>query len=145
MMYYYVIFGHQTWDIEGGGSNWPSPQHILVFKYPSRDRVNPSPAIFVRLDLCTWAKFIYFPISQIKCCICWTLFLESTLYCVLCHWMATTEGVIRNFKKNENFNKLIKVLYENLHEEILGFSSIMCVFYHLSLDIIQYDMGSSKW
>ena len=34
----FVIFGHQTWDLEGGGSNWP-PQHILVFKYPSRDRV----------------------------------------------------------------------------------------------------------
>ena len=52
-----------------------------------------------------WAKFIYFPISERKCCTCYTLFLESTLYCVLCHWMATTEGVIRNFKKNENFNK----------------------------------------
>jgi len=35
----FVIFGHQTWDLEGG-SNWPLPQHILVFKYPSRDRVN---------------------------------------------------------------------------------------------------------
>ena len=31
----FVIFGHQTWDLEGG-SNWPPP-HILVFKYPSRD------------------------------------------------------------------------------------------------------------
>ena len=30
----------KTWDLEGGGSNWlPPPQHILVFKYPSRDRV----------------------------------------------------------------------------------------------------------
>ena len=36
----FVIFGHQTWDLEGGGSNWTPPQHILVFKYPSRDRVN---------------------------------------------------------------------------------------------------------
>jgi len=26
----FVIFGHKTWDLE----------HILVFKYPSRDRVN---------------------------------------------------------------------------------------------------------
>ena len=35
----FVIFGHQTWDLEGGGQIDP-PQHILVFKYPSRDRVN---------------------------------------------------------------------------------------------------------
>ena len=34
----FVIFGHQTLDLEGG-SNWP-PQHILVFKYPSRGWVN---------------------------------------------------------------------------------------------------------
>jgi len=34
----FVIFGHQTWDLEGGGQIAP-PQHILVFKYPSRDRV----------------------------------------------------------------------------------------------------------
>ena len=34
----FVIFGHQTWDLEGGGQIDP-PQHILVFKYPSRDRV----------------------------------------------------------------------------------------------------------
>ena len=34
----FVIFGHKTWDLEGGGSNRP-PQHILVFKYPSRDGV----------------------------------------------------------------------------------------------------------
>ena len=34
----FVIFGHQTWDSEGGGQIAP-PQHILVFKYPSRDRV----------------------------------------------------------------------------------------------------------
>jgi len=37
----FVIFGHQTWDLEGGGSNCPPPQHFLVFKYPSRDRVKP--------------------------------------------------------------------------------------------------------
>jgi len=35
----FVIFGHQTWDLEGERSNLPPPQHILVFKYPSRDRV----------------------------------------------------------------------------------------------------------
>jgi len=35
----FVIFGHQTWDLEGGVKLTPS-QHILVFKYPSRDRVN---------------------------------------------------------------------------------------------------------
>ena len=35
----FVIFGHQTWDLEGGGSNYPLPQRILVFKYPSRDKV----------------------------------------------------------------------------------------------------------
>ena len=29
-----VIFGLQTWDFD------PPPQRILVFKYPSRDRVN---------------------------------------------------------------------------------------------------------
>ena len=35
-----VIFGHQTWDLEGGGGQIdPTPQRILVFKYPSRDRV----------------------------------------------------------------------------------------------------------
>ena len=34
----FVIFGHKTWDLEGGGQIAP-PQHILVFKYPSRDRV----------------------------------------------------------------------------------------------------------
>ena len=31
----FVIFGHETWDLEGGGGT----QHILVIKYPSRDRV----------------------------------------------------------------------------------------------------------
>ena len=35
----FVIFGHQTWDLEGGGGQIDPPQHILVFKYPSRDRV----------------------------------------------------------------------------------------------------------
>ena len=34
----FVIFGHKTWDLEGGVKLTP-PQHILVFKYPSRDRV----------------------------------------------------------------------------------------------------------
>ena len=38
----FVIFGHQTWDLEGGQID-PPPQHILVFKYPSRDRVNLRP------------------------------------------------------------------------------------------------------
>ena len=33
----FVIFGHQTWDLERGSNIY---QHILVFKYPSRDRVN---------------------------------------------------------------------------------------------------------
>ena len=32
----YVIFGHQTWDLVKLGA---PPQRILVFKYPSRDRV----------------------------------------------------------------------------------------------------------
>ena len=36
----FVIFGNQTWDLEGGQIN-PPPPHILVFKYPSRDRVKP--------------------------------------------------------------------------------------------------------
>ena len=31
----FVIFGHKTWDLEG----LTPPQRILVFKYPSRDRV----------------------------------------------------------------------------------------------------------
>jgi len=35
----FVIFGHKTWDLEGGVKLTP-PQHILVFMYPSRDRVN---------------------------------------------------------------------------------------------------------
>ena len=35
-----VIFGHKTWDLEGGGGQIDPPQLILVFKYPSRDRVN---------------------------------------------------------------------------------------------------------
>ena len=35
----FVIFGHQTWDLKEGGQIDPRPQHILVFKYPSRDRV----------------------------------------------------------------------------------------------------------
>ena len=34
----FVIFRHQTWDLQGGVKLTP-PQHILVFKYPSRDRV----------------------------------------------------------------------------------------------------------
>ena len=37
----FVIFGHKTWDLEGGGQIDP-PQRILVFKYPSRDRVKSS-------------------------------------------------------------------------------------------------------
>ena len=32
----FVIFGHQTWDLGGVGGQF---EHILVFKYPSRDRV----------------------------------------------------------------------------------------------------------
>ena len=35
----FVIFGHQTWDLEGGGVKLTPPPRILVFKYPSRDRV----------------------------------------------------------------------------------------------------------
>ena len=35
----FVMFGHQTWDLEGGVKSTPPHQHILVFKYPSRDRV----------------------------------------------------------------------------------------------------------
>ena len=35
----FVIFGHKTWDLEEGVKLTP-PQHILVFKYPSRDRVH---------------------------------------------------------------------------------------------------------
>ena len=36
----FVIFRHLTWDLEGGGQINPPPQQILVFKDPSRDRVN---------------------------------------------------------------------------------------------------------
>ena len=36
----FVIFAYQTWDLEGGPNYPPPPQHILVFKYPSRDSVN---------------------------------------------------------------------------------------------------------
>ena len=35
----FVIFRHQTWDLEGGGQIDPPPQRILVLKYPRRDRV----------------------------------------------------------------------------------------------------------
>ena len=35
----FVILGHQTWDLEWGGAKLTPPLHILVFKYPSRDRV----------------------------------------------------------------------------------------------------------
>ena len=38
----FVIFGHQTWDLEGGGGQIDPQQRILVLKYPSRDRVNVS-------------------------------------------------------------------------------------------------------
>ena len=39
----FVIFGHQTWDLE----------HILVFKYPSIDRVNLSIYIYkVIISVC---------------------------------------------------------------------------------------------
>ena len=34
----FVIFGHQTWDLEGGQFD-PSPAYP-GFKYPSRNRVN---------------------------------------------------------------------------------------------------------
>ena len=34
----------------GGGQIDPTPQHILVFKYPSRDRVN---GLEILLDLCS--------------------------------------------------------------------------------------------
>ena len=39
----FVIFIHQTWDLEGGQIDPPPPpQRILVFKYHSRDRVKPN-------------------------------------------------------------------------------------------------------
>ena len=37
----FVIFGHQTWDLEGVGQFDPPPPAVLVFKYPSRNRVKP--------------------------------------------------------------------------------------------------------
>ena len=46
----FVIFGHQPWDLEGEVKLTP-PQHILVFKYPSRDRVNKSISIFMCIIL----------------------------------------------------------------------------------------------
>ena len=36
----FLMMYHKTWDLEGGGQIDPPPQRILVFKYPSRDRVN---------------------------------------------------------------------------------------------------------
>ena len=36
----FVIFGNQTWDLEGGGVQIDPPPP-LVFKHPSRDRVKP--------------------------------------------------------------------------------------------------------
>ena len=50
----FVIFGHKTWDLEGGGANWLPPPHILVFKYPSRDRVKvyySSADFFIKLEV----------------------------------------------------------------------------------------------
>ena len=43
----FVLFEHQTWDLGGGGSNWPP----LVFKYPSRDRVNAKYKTDCRLNV----------------------------------------------------------------------------------------------
>ena len=31
----FVIFGHQTWDLEGGGSNWPPPSISLFSSTPA--------------------------------------------------------------------------------------------------------------
>ena len=40
----------------GGGSNWPPPQHILVFKYPSIDRVK----IFLNHWCCSVSMYLLF-------------------------------------------------------------------------------------
>ena len=40
MMYHLSYLDIKHGDLEGGGQIDPPPQHILVFKYPSRDRVN---------------------------------------------------------------------------------------------------------
>ena len=50
----FVIFGHKTWDFEGGGVKLTPPPHILVFKYPSRDRVKvyySSADFFIKLEV----------------------------------------------------------------------------------------------
>ena len=45
---YHLLFGHQTWDLEGVGQiNTPLPPPAYsVFKYPSMDRVNSSSYVF---------------------------------------------------------------------------------------------------
>ena len=45
----FVIFGHKKWDLE---------QHILVFKYPSRDRVKHK--MLSVLIKSIFLKFLYF-------------------------------------------------------------------------------------
>ena len=51
----FVRFGHKTWDLEGGGQIDP-PQHILVFKYPSRDRVKHS-LYYLQKDLNEYFRY----------------------------------------------------------------------------------------
>ena len=51
----FVIFEHQTWDLEGGGVKLSPPQHILVFKYLGRDRVKcKTYLIAIVLPVQTW-------------------------------------------------------------------------------------------
>ena len=55
----FVIFGHQTWDLEGGGVKLTPPQHILVFKYPSRDRVKMLEASILKIYILMLDMTIY--------------------------------------------------------------------------------------
>ena len=69
----FVIFRHQTWDLEGGGP----PQRILVFKYPSRDRVKRPWIIIIKVQ------------SIRKRLVCWSALCPSVLLLIRtvhAHW-----------------------------------------------------------
>ena len=57
-----VIFGHQTWDLEGGGVKLiPHPQRILVFKQGYR--VNQRSKLSA--DLLINSTFIFYPVGKL--------------------------------------------------------------------------------
>ena len=53
----WIISGHQTLDLEGGGGKIALPPRILVFKYPKSDRANVNTVFFY--PFLKWKKEIY--------------------------------------------------------------------------------------